>query len=110
MTAEMDGVGVEVIVEQEPGSGGKESAESTILNLAGFKVSAHRPTGDKETRAEPYAVQIEAGNVQLLIADWTKEFINEHEKAPMGKFQDQWDAAAGAFNTLNVKRKKAGVW
>ncbi len=110
MTAEMDGVGVEVVTEQEPGSGGKESAESTIVNLSGFKVSAHRPTGDKETRAEPYAVQIEAGNVQLLIADWTKDFINEHEKAPMGKFQDQWDAAAGAFNTLNVKRKRAGTW
>lgn len=109
-TAELDGTKVEVVVEQEPGSGGKESAESTILNLAGWKVSAHRPTGDKETRAEPYAVQIEAGNVQILVADWTKDFINEHEKAPMGNFQDQWDAAAGAFNTLNVKRKKAGMW
>jgi hypothetical protein len=28
----------EVVVEQEPGSGGKESAENTIRNLAGFKV------------------------------------------------------------------------
>jgi hypothetical protein len=35
----------EVGVEQEPGSGGKESAESTIRNLAGFRVYADKVTG-----------------------------------------------------------------
>ena len=43
----------EVGVEQEPGSGGKESAESTIRNLRGFKVYADKVTGSKEIRAEP---------------------------------------------------------
>jgi phage terminase large subunit-like protein len=32
----------EVYIEQEPGSGGKESAESTIRMLAGFRVYADR--------------------------------------------------------------------
>ena len=35
----------EVGVEQEPGSGGKESAESTIRNLRGFKVYADKVRG-----------------------------------------------------------------
>jgi len=108
-TAELDGPNVVIWVEQEPGSGGKESAESTVLNLAGFKIHTERATGAKEVRAEPYAVQVEAGNVKVLIADWTKDFINEHEKAPTGKFKDQWDAAAGAFNKL-VRTKRAGTW
>ena len=38
----------EVGVEQEPGSGGKESAESTIGNLRGFKVYADKVTGCPE--------------------------------------------------------------
>jgi hypothetical protein len=36
---------VEVGVEQEPGSGGKDSAELTVGNLAGTTVKADRPTG-----------------------------------------------------------------
>ena len=35
----------EIGVEQEPGSGGKESAENTIRNLAGYKVFADKVTG-----------------------------------------------------------------
>src|SRR5262249_22517047 len=53
----------EVGVEQEPGSGGKESAEATIRNLAGFRVFADKVTGSKEVRAEPFAAQVQGGNV-----------------------------------------------
>jgi phage terminase large subunit-like protein len=44
-----------VVIEQEPGSGGKESAEATIRNLAGFTAVADKVTGAKEVRAEPFA-------------------------------------------------------
>ena len=50
----------EVVVEQEPGSGGKESAENTIRNLPGFKVAADKVTGSKEVRADPFAAQVQA--------------------------------------------------
>lgn len=99
-TAEMDGNGVRVWIEQEPGSGGKESAENTIARLAGFAVYAERPTGDKELRAEPYAVQVKAGNIKLLAGEWNKLFLDEHKTFPRGKFKDQIDAASGAFNKL----------
>lgn len=99
-TAISDGKDVRIWIEQEPGSGGKESAESTLRNLIGFVVKAERATGDKAVRAEPYSVQVEAGNVKLLKGDWNKEFIDEHKTFPVGKFKDQIDAASGAFNKL----------
>lgn len=101
-TAQLDGQSVKVWVEQEPGSGGKESAESTITNLAGYAAYAERPTGDKELRAEPYAVQVAAGNVKMLAGAWNQLFIDEHKTFPRGKFKDQIDAASGAFNKLAV--------
>lgn len=84
-------------IEQEPGSGGLESAESTIRNLKGHAVFKDPVKGDKETRAEPYAAQVQAGNVVLVSGDWNSDFVDEHETFPNGKFKDQCDAAAGAF-------------
>jgi predicted phage terminase large subunit-like protein len=90
--------------EQEPGSGGKESAESTVRNLAGYAIHTERVTGPKTTRWEPWESQLEAGNVRILKADWTRDFIDEHCSAPHGKYKDQIDAASGAFAKLAVKR------
>lgn len=98
--AETDGQSVRVVVEQEPGSGGKESAEATIKRLAGFRASADRVTGDKVTRAEPYAVQVEVGNVGLVAESWAHDFLEEHRLFPAGAYKDQVDAAAGAFSAL----------
>lgn len=99
-TAQTDGFSVKVWVEQEPGSGGKESAENTVKNLAGYPIYVERVTGSKETRAEPFAAQVEAGNVCILDAPWTKEFIDEGRLFPNGKYKDQIDAASGGFNKL----------
>lgn len=107
-TAEADGYNVEICVEQEPGSGGKESAQSTIRNLAGFKVSAERPTGDKIYRADPYSVQVNNGNVILLKGAWNSLFIEEHKYFPVGKLKDMVDSTSGAFSQL-VSRKVARV-
>jgi predicted phage terminase large subunit-like protein len=89
-------------VEQEPGSSGMESAAATIRMLAGFKVRADRVTGNKVDRAQPYAAQVQAGNVFLLPGEWNRAFIDEHETFPAGKFKDQVDAAAGAFSKLTT--------
>lgn len=99
-TAELDGVGVKVWVEQEPGSGGKESAEYTIQELAGYSVRAERPTGDKVDRADPFSAQAEAGNVKLVSGDWNEAYLNELHNFPDGKFADQVDGSSGAFNQL----------
>jgi predicted phage terminase large subunit-like protein len=87
-------------VEQEPGSGGKESAQATVRNLAGFIIRTDRPTGKKEDRAKPYQAQAEEGNVCLIRAPWNTEFLDEHTFYPNSRFKDQVDAGAGAFNKL----------
>ncbi len=103
-TAQLDGRNVRIWVEQEPGSGGKESAEASIRNLAGFICKADRVTGSKESRAEPFAAQVSAGNVSILERDWTKDYVEEMELFPVGKYKDRIDASAGAFNKLSFKR------
>lgn len=103
-TSAADGKNVEIFVEQEPGSGGKESASGTIRNLAGFVVRADRPTGEKFRRADPYSVQVNDGAFQLLRGDWNHEFIEEHRFFPFSTYKDQVDAAAGAFNMLVGKK------
>lgn len=91
---------VVVWTEQEPGSGGKESAEQTVRDLAGFRVYIDKVTGDKTVRAEPFAAQWQNGNVKLLRGPWNKAYLDEMETFPAGKHDDQADASAGAFNKL----------
>ena len=106
-TTEADGEQVGVYVEQEPGSGGKESADATIKNLAGYLVGADSPTGNKVFRADPYSVQVNAGNVQMLQADWNKAYIDEMRDFPASTYKDQADASSGAFSKLVALKK---VW
>jgi predicted phage terminase large subunit-like protein len=90
----------EIGVEQEPGSGGKESAEATIRMLPGHRVFADRVTGSKEARAEPLAAQVQAGSVWLVAGEWNPDFLDEFEIFPGGRWTDQVDAASGAFARL----------
>lgn len=103
-TAQADGASVYIYMEQEPGSGGKESAQSTIRNLAGYAAYADLPHGDKIFRADPYSVQVNNMNVSLLRGLWNADFIDEHRFFPNSKYKDQVDAAAGAFGKLSGKR------
>lgn len=121
-TAEQDAIrygsksAVKIWIEQEPGSGGKESAESTIRNLKGFVIKADRPSGDKDTRLEPFAAQCEAGNVKLVRGSWNEDYIEEMIAIPNGKRRDQGDASSGAFNRLNDAKPEnkavpvTGLW
>ena len=105
-TAELDAAAVghvDIWIEQEPGSGGLESAQASIRNLAGFSVHAERPTGDKAVRAEPLAAQAEAGNVLLLQGAWNAAYIDELCSFPYGAHDDQVDASSGAFGRLAGK-------
>jgi predicted phage terminase large subunit-like protein len=98
-TASTDGRLCHIVVPQDPGQAGKDQAASIIGENAGYRISAERESGDKGTRAEPFAAQLEAGNVYLLRAPWNETFIDELCGFPKGN-DDQVDAAAGAFNHL----------
>ena len=107
-TAEVDTIRFPHIrfgIEQEGGSGGKESAQATVRNMAGFSVTKDRPTGDKIFRADPFSVQVNEGQVILIRGEWIKEFKQELELFPLGTYKDQVDAASGAFMMLSGKRE-----
>jgi len=102
-TTNMDGRGVTIWLEQEPGSGGKESAEMTIKRLAGHTAFSERKSGSKYENARPLAAQVQAGNIRLVEAPWNKSFVEElhNFSADTGnQTDDQVDAAAGAFNKV----------
>lgn len=105
--AEKDGTEVQIWMEQEPGSGGKDSIRYSIKGLIGYTVRADRvgkSDGDKIARAEPYAAQVEIGNVYVIEAEWNHEFMEEHRKFPAGKFKDQVDSAGGAVRKLVLRK------
>lgn len=105
-TAVLDGPGTDQVVEQEPGSGGKESAEISVRELAGYPVYIDHVTGDKMSRARPLSAQCEAGNVYVVRRpgeDWVEEFLNELHAFPQGKNDDQVDGASGGFNRLALE-------
>lgn len=104
-TAEQDAArynnSVQIWIEEEPGSSGKDATRYLIKMLSGFPVRADKVTGSKEIRADPFAAQIEAGNVSLLEADWNKRYLNILASFPTGKYSDAVDASSGAFNRLH---------
>jgi predicted phage terminase large subunit-like protein len=105
-TSKTDGPRVTVRLAQDPGQAGKAQAEQLVRKLAGYPVKVERPTGDKGTRAAPFASQAEAGNVRILVtgdpvADaWIEPFLDELCLFPAARHDDQVDAAADAFNEL----------
>lgn len=84
----------------DPGQAGKEQAQSYIKMLAGFSVRAVRETGNKESRAEPFAAQWQAGNVALVEGPWNETLLGQYESFPESKFKDLVDAGSNAFNEL----------
>ncbi len=106
-TAILDGVEVRVGVEQEGGSGGKESAENSLRKtLIGFNCFADHPTGAKDVRLEPFIAQCDHGNVAVLNRSWTKEYLDALEDCKIGSVTDEGDATSGAFNELSGLREK----
>jgi predicted phage terminase large subunit-like protein len=108
-TAEQDGRDVAIAIEEEPGASGKMVIDYYVKALAGWRVHGCRLTGDKRLRAEPLAIQAQAGNVRLLRAPWNKAFLDELEEFPVGRHDDQVDAASGAFGRL-VRKRQFAMW
>ena len=100
-TADMDGKNVLIAMEQEPGSAGVNNID-TYRNkvLAEFSFDGIKKTGSKIDEARPLSSHSEAGNIVLVSGIWNKDFLDEIELFPDGKFKDQVDAASGAFAFL----------
>lgn len=107
-TADGDGVGLEQSLPQDPGQAGKGQIAGFAKLLAGHVVHFSPETGEKETRAQPFASQVNAGNVVMVRGPWNQAFLDELRLFPAGTYKDQVDAAARAF--VRLLRPTAGVF
>lgn len=108
-TAEMDGYNTKIGLPQDPGQAGVDQVNSYISDLAGFAVEPIRETGNKIIRADPFAAQWQAGNVQVLKGYWNEAFFAEHEEFGGGTgHDDQVDASSGGY--LMLAGSNLSVW
>jgi phage terminase large subunit-like protein len=109
--AQGDGFGVEIHLEQEGGSSGKEvMRDYKTTHLAGYNVHSDRPTGSKSVRAGRWKPLAESGRVVLVRnedgtrPEWFDAFISQLESfdgtTDEGKKRDRVDSASGAYAVL----------
>ena len=101
-TALEDGKSVSIRMEQEPGSSGKALIDQYARYvLPGYDFQGIRSTGDKETRARPFAAAAANGNVRVMRASWLSDWLDEFSSFPEAcDHDDQVDSATGAFSYL----------
>jgi predicted phage terminase large subunit-like protein len=114
-TAVEDGHIVSIRMEQEPGSSGKALIDNYARYvLPGYDFAGIRSTGDKETRARPFAAAIANGNVRLVRSSWLTDWLDEFSSFPEAcAHDDQVDSAVSAFSFLTglglPQRRKAAI-
>ena len=101
-TAAEDGHTVGIVMEQEPGSSGKALIDQYARYvLPGYDFKGIRSTGDKFTRARPFAAAAANGNVRIVRSPWITEWLDEMSSFPEAcDHDDQVDSAVGAFTYL----------
>jgi predicted phage terminase large subunit-like protein len=106
--ADLDGHGVPIWMEQEPGSSGKVVIEHYKKFLAGYNFQGEKATGPPEVRASPFMAAVEQGKVDMVRGDWNQAFIDEWNGFPDGDHDDQCIATALGYNKL-VKGMYGGL-
>lgn len=107
-TMKNDGWSVEQSIPQDPGQAGKAQVAYMVKQFAGHRLHFSLETGDKVTRAGPFASQVNAGNVDMLRGAWNQAVKDEMTAfpPPEGKgHDDQIDGLSRAFNRLLKPRK-----
>lgn len=100
-TAEEDGTGVQIWVEQEPGSQAKFFEQRLRREvLQGYRLTMDIPTGPKEGRAYQVASAAEQGWIKLVTGPHSQDFLDELAQFPAGAHDDIVDALSGAHRAL----------
>lgn len=112
-TARADGTSV--LVREGSGSG-KATIAARTKSLYGYDYASmpeNRASGDKVSRANPFRAQCEAGNVRVVRGSWNEAYLSVLTSFPVGKYDDDVDATANAFNALvqtPVPREVSLTW
>ncbi len=96
---------VTVVMPQDPGQAGKDQSRQLAARYPNYRVVITRPTGSKEDRADGFASQVNAGNVCMATAPWSRFAKNQMRSFPVGAHDDIIDAESDAYNELNKRRQ-----
>ena len=114
-TADEDGPLVSIRMEMEPGSAGKNLVDQYARYVVpGYDFAGVRATGDKVTRARPFAAAVANGNVRVVRGMWLTDWLDELSAFPeVAPHDDQVDSVVGAFNHVaglgSPARKRASL-
>lgn len=114
-TAEEDGPLVSIRMEMEPGSAGKNLVDQYARYVVpGYDFQGVRATGDKVTRARPFAAAVANGNVRVVRGMWLTDWLDELSAFPeVCPHDDQVDSVVGAFSHVaglgSPMRKRASI-
>ena len=103
-TARGDTRRVKICLPKDPGQAGIAQVEFYTKRLNGFVLDFSPESGDKQTRAKPFAVQVNNHNVELINGDWNAAYREELRAFPYGKWDDQVDASSRAHMVLTSAR------
>jgi len=110
-TTQLDTVQCMVWMEQEGGSGGKNTIASYRNLLIGYPFRGDRVSGkgSKIERASPWSAWCSGGNrVYLVDGPWNQAYIDEHCIFPQKGFKkDQVDASSGAYSKVAIQGARA---
>ena len=105
-----DGSNCRVSIPQDPGQAGLTQVKYLLRQLAGYSVKASPESGNKVVRCEPFASQVNVGNVLMIKADWNAALISEMRMFPNGTWDDQVDACSRAFAMLIGTNQTEVFW
>jgi predicted phage terminase large subunit-like protein len=108
--AEVDGMDIPIIEEQEGGSAGPSVIDGHGILLDGWNYKGISTGGEsKRQRADPFSAAAEQGRVQIVRADWNQDFLDELEGHPFGAHKDVGDSASLAYNYLSGRQDNVGI-
>ena len=101
VTAQRDGYNVDIFMEQEPGSAGVNTIDHYAREvLKSYSFQGKKESGSKVLRASRVSAAAEGGRIKIVSGAWNKEFLDELEVFPGGRYKDQVDAFSGAYDKL----------
>lgn len=111
-TAQSDGVGVPIVIEQEPGASGKAYAEHLATNiLAGYNVTIQPSSGgNKIVKDQPYLAAVNHGRITLVRATWNDVHKAEVKDFPNAAHDDTVDSTAQGYNHLFTTAMLSPTW
>lgn len=110
-TAEDDGIGCRIYMEQEPGASGKSLTDHYRRNiLQRYMFRGVRSTGSKEVRATVFSAAVSNHRFFVVNGPWTEDFVRECEMFPNPAWHDdQVDAVSGGMQKVKGRRRIQAV-